>query len=224
MKVGKVFDRLAWRYDSWYEKPFGRSIYELEVEAIKRVLPSFGRGVEVGVGTGRFASALGIQFGLDISFSELSIARYRGIIVVLGDAHEMPFLHNAFDLELIVVSICFFEHPDVVLKEVSRTLVPGGHVILGLVLAESPWAVFYREKGRRGHPFYSIARFYSFSQVVNMLSSSGLSVNAVVSTLLELPFEGRSVRDRRILEGYIPEAGFTVIRAVSEPGKLNIGR
>ncbi len=165
VKAKEVFDRFALRYDRWYEKPFGKSVYNLEIEAIRTVLPPFRRALEVGVGTGRFASALGIRFGLDISLSELLIARSRGIDVVLGDAHRMPFPGATFDMELIVVSICFFEHPDIVLKEVARTLSPGGYAILGLVLEESPWADFYAEKGRKGHPFYSIARFYSFSRL-----------------------------------------------------------
>ncbi len=213
MKAKEVFDRLAFRYDRWYEKPFGKSVYRLEVESIRMLLPPFDRGLEVGVGTGRFASALGIQFGLDVSLAELLIARGRGVNVVLGDAHGMPFPQDVFDLELIVVSICFFEHPEIVLKEVSRTLSPGGYMILGLVLEESPWARFYMEKGRKGHPFYSIARFYSFSRMREMLSSAGFVVDAVVSTLLEAPFEDRPVRDRRIMRDYLPEAGFTVIRA-----------
>jgi len=213
VKAREVFDRLALRYDRWYEKPFGKSIYQLEVEAIRTVLPSFNTGLEVGVGTGRFASALGIKFGLDISLSELLIARQRGINVVLGDAHRMPFPDGAFDLELIVVSICFFERPEVVLKEVSRTLSPDGYVILGLVLEESPWAEFYKQKGREGHPFYSIARFYSFSRLNEMLSSAGFVIDTVVSTLLEEPFEDRPVRNREIVSGYRSDAGFTVIRA-----------
>ena len=214
MKAREIFDKFALRYDRWYEKVFGKSVYSLELEAIRSVLPPFHMALEVGVGTGRFASSLGIRFGLDVSFSELIIARKRGIQVVLGDAHEMPFPDSTFDLELIVVSICFFEHPDVVLREVARTLSPGGHVILGLVLRESPWAEFYMEKGRRGHPFYSIARFYSLSRIKEMLSSAEFTMDAVVSTLLEPPFEDRPVRDRRIVKEYIPGAGFTVVRAL----------
>ena len=213
MKVREIFDRLAERYDQWYEKPFGKSVYELELKAIRVLLLPFDRGLEVGVGTGRFASALGVQFGLDISFSELLMARDRGIKVVLGDAHRMPFLDDAFDMELVVVSICFFENPERALNEVARTLRPGGYVVLGLVLRESPWAQYYMEKGRKGHPFYSVARFYSFEEIEAMLSSAGFEIDGVASTLLEEPFEDRPVRNRKVVLHYRPEAGFTVIRA-----------
>ena len=218
MRVREVFDKLAERYDRWYEKPFGRSIYELELEAIRSLLQPFDRGLEVGVGTGRFASALGVQFGLDISLSELVMARKRGVRVVLGDAHVMPFPDNAFDMELVVVSICFFDDPRMVLEEVARTLRSDGYVILGLVLRESPWARFYMDKGRKGHPFYSVARFYSFREIESMLSSAGFRIDGVASTLLEKPFEDRPVRNRDVVLEYCPEAGFTVIRARPQSG------
>ncbi len=213
MGVKEVFDTLALRYDRWYEEPFGKSAYALEVEAIRKVLSPFGRGLEVGVGTGRFASALGFQFGIDVSFQELRIARQRGVRVVLGDASKMPFPSGVFDAVLIVVSICFFEDPHAVLMEVRRVMGRGGQLILGLVLKDSPWAKFYMEKGQRGHPFYSIARFYSLSEIWSMLSQTGFTVRDVVSTLITSPRDDIPVGNDLVLNGFHPMAGFTVVKA-----------
>ncbi len=79
-----IFDRVALRYDQWYEEPFGSSAFALELACLRGLLPPFKRDLEVGVGTGRFASALGIKFGVDPSQRMLKIAKERGIEVVQG--------------------------------------------------------------------------------------------------------------------------------------------
>jgi len=43
------------------------------------MLPEGGTGIEIGVGTGRFASQLGIKLGLEPSKSMASLARQRGM-------------------------------------------------------------------------------------------------------------------------------------------------
>ena len=41
--------------------------FQSEVSAIQQLLPSIGTGIEIGVGTGLFASALGIKEGVEPS-------------------------------------------------------------------------------------------------------------------------------------------------------------
>jgi len=41
------------RYEQWFED--NRFAYEAEIEAVRLLLPKGGEGLEVGVGTGRFA-------------------------------------------------------------------------------------------------------------------------------------------------------------------------
>ncbi len=62
------FDRYAARYDRWFEEEPGRSIFPSELAAIELVLNETpAPRLEVGVGTGRFAAALGVTLGLDPS-------------------------------------------------------------------------------------------------------------------------------------------------------------
>jgi ubiquinone/menaquinone biosynthesis C-methylase UbiE len=75
----KIFDQYAKNYDQWYERPFGSSVFGLEVACLKRVIRPFSLSLEVGVGSGRFAQALGIQYGLDPSMELLKFARQRDI-------------------------------------------------------------------------------------------------------------------------------------------------
>ena len=46
------------RYDSWFERH--AAAYYSELLAVRALLPWEGRGLEVGVGTGRFAAPLGV--------------------------------------------------------------------------------------------------------------------------------------------------------------------
>ncbi|MDI6850734.1 MAG: hypothetical protein QMD82_02195 [bacterium] len=58
----EVFDLFADDCDQWYERNY--YLFQSEVKALKKVVPD-GIGLEVGVGTGRFAKELGIEFGVD---------------------------------------------------------------------------------------------------------------------------------------------------------------
>lgn len=59
------FDAHTEQYDAWFDQhPVA---FDAEVRALQALTPSTGRRVELGVGTGRFAQALGIDEGLDPS-------------------------------------------------------------------------------------------------------------------------------------------------------------
>ncbi len=210
------FDSLALKYDLWYEKPFGRSAFELEVKCLKELAGEFGSALEVGVGTGRFAEALGVEFGLDPSYEMLKLARDRGIKCVQGAGENLPFRNEVFDLVLIVVSICFVDNPAEVLEECRRVLKRGGTLLLGLIVRESRWADFYIKKAREGHPIYRHATFYSLRDIEVLLESKGFRIERMLSTLLEEPQDEEPVSKGDILEGFEPLAGFTCIKATLE--------
>ena len=55
------FDDAVTRYDGWFDSPKGRVLFENELAAIRLLWRSDLRpALEVGVGTGRFAEALGV--------------------------------------------------------------------------------------------------------------------------------------------------------------------
>jgi ubiquinone/menaquinone biosynthesis C-methylase UbiE len=84
-----IFDKYYEKYDAWYDK--NRFVYLSELEAIKRVLPKEGKGLEIGVGTGRFAAPLDITMGIDPSRNMLSIAEHRGVNARWGFGEDLPF-------------------------------------------------------------------------------------------------------------------------------------
>lgn len=59
MDTNNVFDQNMRLYEEWFTK--NSNIFDSEIEALKQILPTFGKGIEIGVGTGIFSSRLGIK-------------------------------------------------------------------------------------------------------------------------------------------------------------------
>ena len=66
-------------YEEWF-KTFPAA-YESEIAAIAALIPDGSGGVEIGVGSGLFASRLGISVGVEPSPVMAERARARGITV-----------------------------------------------------------------------------------------------------------------------------------------------
>jgi len=211
-----LFDELASDYDAWFEKD-GKLIFETEVRAFQEILPLLpGPWLEIGVGSGRFARALGIETGIDPSIKLLNIARSRGITTIQGRGEEELFKEESFGTAFLIVTLCFVDSPKAVLREAHRILKPGGKVVLGLVLKESPWGEFYEQKKQEGHRFYRYATSYKCDEVIKLLVQAGFSVEKVISTLFQEP--GRVSHMETPREGYSPGAGFTIIIAGKNKG------
>jgi SAM-dependent methyltransferase len=87
----------------------------------------------------------------------------------------------------MVVSVCFFEEPLRAFEEAHRVLKNDGCLVLGLVLSDSPWADFYKEKAKIGHPIYSHAKFHSFGELSPILVQAIFRIEKVCTTLSEEP-------------------------------------
>jgi SAM-dependent methyltransferase len=205
------FDDLAAEYDAWFDRE-GSLLFFTEVKAFKSLLPSLAKPwLEIGVGSGRFAQALGIETGVDPSIKLIEMAIHRGITAFLGRGEQEIFDEEAFGTVFLIVTLCFLDSPPDVLKEANRILMPGGKIVLGLVLKESPWGQSYRVKKTRGHRFYKFATFYTYDEVLKLLGQAGFSMEKVVSTLFQRPGRVRHAEEPK--ESYSPDAGFTIIVA-----------
>lgn len=209
-KTIAAFDEGSKEYDSWYKSPKGRVIFKSELLAVKALLPR-GQGVEVGVGTGVFASELGVGFGVDPSTKCLKIAQKRGIKVICGTGEALPFKDGSFDFMLYVVTLCFLADPKGAFKEGSRVLKPKGKIVVCFIPRDSPWGKFYLEKKAAGHRFYKHANFYTSKEVGEMLQRAGFIPEAQICTLLQRPDAVTNI-EKPLRKG-CEMAGFCCIRA-----------
>jgi SAM-dependent methyltransferase len=203
------FDDLASEYDTWFDTE-GRLIFAIETQAFKSLMLTLPKPwLEIGVGSGRFAAVLGIETGIDPSAKLLQMARNRGINTFLGRGEQELFDEESFGTIFIIVTLCFLDSPLEVLKEANRILRPGGRLVLGLVLKESPWGQLYQQKKDEGHRFYRYATFYSRDEVIRLLINAGFITERFVSTLFQRPGEVQHIEEPK--EGYFADAGFTIV-------------
>jgi len=200
-----IFYKYYKRYDAWYDR--NKFAYLSEIEAIRRVLPKKGRGLEIGVGTGRFAGALKIESGIDPSKDMLRLARRRGIDAKLACGERLPFKKAVFDYAVIIITICFVNDPKRVLKEAYRVLKKNGRIIMGIVDRDGFLGRFYQKKKSI---FYKNANFFTVKEVTDLLKGAGFTGFSYRQTLSKLPDRVRSMERSR--KGF-GRGGFVVISA-----------
>jgi SAM-dependent methyltransferase len=168
------------RYDQWFEDH--RDAYVSELLALRPFVPCQGRGLEIGVGTARFAAPLGVHVGVDPSMPMLGWAARRGIETVAGSAEALPFANHSFDYGLVVTTICFVDSPKAMMAEARRVLIPKGMLVIGFIDRDSPLGQHYL-RHRSKSVFYRDAVFYSAADVDALLRQAGFIVRAWGQTL-----------------------------------------
>lgn len=206
-RTAALFERFVERYDAWYDSPTGRAVFPAEVACLAPLLRGLPQPwLEIGVGGGRFAQALGVGYGIDPARAPLLLAAARGILPVQAVGERLPLRRGCCGGVLVVVTLCFADDPGALLVEARRVLGEGGGVVVGEVFADSPLGRHYRDQGAEGHPFYSAARFLGRAETLELLRLAGLRLVRGRSTLRqprsELP------RPEHAVDGDDPMAGF----------------
>ncbi len=204
----EVFEKNADIYDDWFDSH--EFVYRSELKAIKRQLPPGKTGIEIGIGSGRFAVPLGIRFGLEPSRKMMKIAQQRGVAVVAGIAEALPFRDCEFDVALMVTVICFVDNLKTSLEEAFRILKPGACLLLGFVDRDSPIGENY-SKYRSNSRFYQSATFRSVAEVVSLLRSIGFGELTFCQTIFKALSEINKIES--VMAGY-GEGSFVVIKAI----------
>ena len=197
-------------YDNWFSNyPYA---YESELSLVKSLLTDFDKGLEIGVGTGRFAANLGIRTGLEPSITMAETARSRGIRVVEGTAEAIPFENNSFDFVLMINVICFISDLEKALAESFRVIEPGGFLILGFIDGKSPSGQAYQDVRFKGlmcrEPW-----FYSVREVSYLLTKTGFE-NLDYAQTIFMDFHKMTEPDR-VKKGF-GEGAVIAIRAQKE--------
>jgi ubiquinone/menaquinone biosynthesis C-methylase UbiE len=175
-------------YEAWYETT-GRRADRLEKRLLSRLLTSFPQArsvLEVGCGTGHFTRWLAAQspqvIGLDLSPAMLAESiRLGSPPCVRGDALNLPFPKDAFDLVVLITVLEFVADPVQALVEVTRVARCG--LILGVLNRQSLLA--WRLK-RSGETLWQVARFFTPAELVHLAqrAAAGKQVRVAWRTTL----------------------------------------
>lgn len=174
------FEKHHRRYEDWFDLHW--AAYMSELLALRPFVPLDGEGLEIGVGSGRFAAPLGIRVGIDPSPAMLSLAIGRGIDVREATAESLPFDDDGFDYALVVTTICFVDSPADMLREARRVLKPGGRLVIGFIDRESDLGQDYLEHQAES-VFYREATFFSADEVEELLGEHGFAIESWAQTL-----------------------------------------
>lgn len=166
----EAFENHTTQYEDWFEK--NKYIYKSELLAVHKLIPPSRNGIEIGVGSGRFAVPLGIKIGVDPSRKMITLAQQRGIEVVEGIAEDLPLKDSTFGYALMITTICFVDNIKKAFQEAYRIIKKNGYLILGFVDRSSPIGQLY-QKQRNKSKFYKEAQFFSVEEVVDYLKKIG---------------------------------------------------
>lgn len=206
-----IFSQKAQEYDHWFD--VHRNIFDLEVKALRQFIPENAVGLEVGVGSGRFAKELGIEFGIDPAPGMKALAEKRGIKVQSGSAEDIPFEDERFDYTVMITVLCFLKDVHQALVEAIRVTKPGGRIIIGLIDGDSHLGKKYKAE-KATNQFYRHAHFPAARDVETLLRKLSLIDLKTVQTLL--PPDNQNDQHSEITNGY-GDGGFVVFCAKKKP-------
>lgn len=207
MALTKPFDEHLDEYEQWFSN--NHYAYESELEAIRKVLPKEGKGIEIGIGSGIFAVPLGIKEGVEPSKAMRVKAAERGLYVIDGVAEKLPVEDKSYDFALMVTTICFVDDINRSFAEAYRILKENGSLIIGFVDKDSPVGKLYLSFKDQSI-FYKDARFYSTEEVYRILRRNNFTLIDTYQTVFGMLNEINEIQEPE--NGY-GKGSFVVIKA-----------
>jgi ubiquinone/menaquinone biosynthesis C-methylase UbiE/ribosomal protein S27AE len=167
------------------------------------------RVLEIGVGNGRLSGIIqnyaGEYVGTDINISFLRKNRGRATgnksLFVASNAYHLPFASHSFSTVVMIRTLSFLSKPLPVLQEISRILIPGGHIIISV------------------SPKPSIATLVDdIKSFLNQMNRKGRGATSFSTSEMEQSTQSdypSFVLSRKYISGILREAGFVEISAIS---------
>ncbi|HCP14729.1 MAG TPA: SAM-dependent methyltransferase [Peptococcaceae bacterium] len=205
MNEDNVFGLHSEQYDEWFTD--NHHLFDAEAEAIRQVLPAAGQGIEIGTGTGLFASRLGIRNGVEPSAKMAAKAAARGIQMIDAYAENLPIGDNTYDYALMVTVDCFLQDVLKSFQEIRRILRAGGSFIIAFIDKATPLGRIY-EAHKATSLFYRNARFHTSEEIGELLKTAGFKAEEARQTIFTLENHPQEIRDGT------GEGVFAVIKAI----------
>ena len=207
-----IFNEHVKEYEAWYDDY--SEVYQSEILALQDQLlelPQNIRGIEVGVGTGRFSKPLGIKEGVEPSKEMAKRAVKRGIEIMKGTAERLPYAALQFDFVLFV-TVCFIKNVKKAFEEAYRVLKPEGYVIIGFLDSDGQIAKRYAAERHRSD-FYHKAQFYSVDRIEKLLKETGFKKPIFNQTLFG---ELEDIKEVQIPREGFGQGSFVTVRAIKK--------
>ena len=149
----------------------------MQLELIRPFVKRDGTTLEVGCGSGRFSSALGLYAGIEPSWSLGRIAYQRGLQLIRGDGEYLPIRSLCISQAFLITVLGFVASPVKILSEIRRCLYPSG----SLIVVDIDISNETKKANQKDTPstFLSHAHLYSCSQIHSLLEQSGFLVSDV---------------------------------------------
>lgn len=159
-RIPRWLDRYLWFFETAIEDA---------VSGFAASLPPNARVLDAGAGEGRYRDRFhGVRYtGVDLAVGDATWN--YGKLDVLGDLERLPFADHSFDACLNVVTLEHVQQPAAVLRELARTLKPGGRLLL---VAPQDWEVH-----QAPHDYYRYTRY----GIRHLLESAGFVDIAVTA-------------------------------------------
>ena len=221
-KTTSAFEKEAKDFDFWFSK--NENIFESEFLAEKELLPDSENAISIGVGSGLFASRLGIKNGVEPSNDMAKLAREKGIDVKIGSAENIPYDDERFNTVLLSTVLSYCENPLKALKESFRILKKEGYVVVSFLPREGSYSMLYDLASIQGQfdlerapenpyplKFIKGAEWISIEKVKKLLQEAGFINLEYIQTLTKHPrYTNEEIEEPT--EGY-RKGDFVVIRA-----------
>ena len=145
IKSKNSFNQQAEKYDTSDYSKYPRECYPFVLNAINNI--HFNKILDLGCGTGIILKEISSKnssvelFGLDLSENMIAQATRRlgtAAKLTVGDAENLPYLDNTFDLVCCVESFHHYPNPKKALSEINRVLKKGGLFLLCDTWTSSP--------------------------------------------------------------------------------------
>lgn len=127
------------QFEDWFQSPLGRNLLANERESIHQCIEGF---------YGYYLLEMPVSYRMPVGNG--SLVRHRMIAVsgwqdglpdntVVAMPHELPFENDSLDAVILHHTLDFAQKPHQVLREASRVLVSGGHI---LVVGFNPYGLW----------------------------------------------------------------------------------
>jgi SAM-dependent methyltransferase len=192
----------------WYQSPVGRLLLTEIRAQLDVMLPRLFGYYALQVGD--LAASIDLMASSRIK-QRFCLDMNPGSVDLLAKADELPFQQDSLDLILLMHSLDFAEDPHRVLREVDRTLIPEGHVV---IVGFNPMSLFGLWKITPGHknrvPWCGC--FYRCSRLKDWLSLLGFKALASNNLGFRPPIQHMGLQHRlefleRVGVRYLPYFG-----------------